>query len=533
MPNTFSKSIGHKRIYSVIKMETDFLVIGSGIAGLNFAIKAAGRGNVLLITKAQLKEANSFYAQGGLAAVFGKDDSVKDHVRDTLRAGDGLSNRKMALILAKEAPARIKELEKMGVKFNKAKDDFKLSREAVHSRARIVHASDITGRRIEEALVKKAEKAKKITILEHHMAISLITAKKRCIGSRVISIKDNKIIDIFANNTILAAGGIGCLYEKTTNPDISTGDGIALAFRAGAVLEDMEFIQFHPTMLHNSNPPFLISETLRGEGALLKNSKGKAYMKKYHRDGELAPRDVVARFSEVEMKKTHAKNIFLDITHLDSKYLKKRFPNIYEECLKYKIDITKQMIPVSPAAHYICGGIKADSYGRTSIKNLYAIGECACTGLHGADRLASNSITEGLVVGARLAKKLAGGRIAKKKLDKIRLAKEKNGRLDKMKKQLQKIMWSNVGIIRNKKGLNSALEKIKKIEARLRVIKKKKVNEKIVELENMLLVGKIIAIAASRRKESRGTHFFQEYHERYDNIWQRHLLIDKEHYKLR
>lgn len=516
-------------------METDFLVIGSGIAGLNFALKASRYGKVIIATKDKLEESNTFYAQGGLAAVFGKDDSVEAHVQDTLRAGDGISDKKIATILAKEAPKRVNELHKLGVKFDTGKNTYKLSREAVHSRARIIHSSDITGQRIEETLVKKTKE--KIKFYEFLIAIDLIMEKNQCLGCRFLNIKNNKIIDIFSKKTILATGGIGRLYSKTTNPKIATGDGIAIAFRAAAILEDMEFIQFHPTMLHNSNPPFLISETLRGEGGLLKNRDRKTYMKKYHRDGELAPRDVVSKFSVEEMKKARSKNVFLDITHLDSNYLKQRFPHIYQECLKYKIDLTKDMIPVSPAVHYICGGIKTDEFGRTNIKNLYAIGECACTQLHGADRLASNSMTEGLVFGSRLVQKI-GKEVRKEKIKEIKLpdialASIKNGRIDKLKKQLQDSMWNNVGIIRSKKGLNLARKKIEKIEKIFDIIKTDGINKNIIELENMLLLGKIIIIAALRRKESRGTHFIEEYPERHDNIWQRHLTIDKTQSKLK
>ncbi len=516
---------------------SDILIIGSGISGLNTALKASKYSKVIVATKDKLEESNTFYAQGGLAGVFGKDDSVESHVEDTLRAGDGISNKKIATILAREAPKRIMELKKLGVKFNSTNKGFKLSREAVHSRSRIVHSSDITGQKIEETIVKRTRENKKITLLEHNLAIDLIINNNKAIGCRFLNTKKDKFIDIFSKKIILATGGLGRLYSKTTNPEIATGDGLAIAFRAGAILEDMEFVQFHPTMLHNSNPSFLISETLRGEGGLLKNKYSKTYMKKYHRDGELAPRDVVSKFSVDEMKKTRSKNVFLDITHFDSDYIKKRFPYIYNECLKYKIDITKDMIPVSPAAHYMCGGIKTDEFGRTSIKNLYAIGECACTQLHGADRLASNSMTEGMVFGTRLIEKirkeLNKGRISTIETREIAISPTKNGRITKLKRLLQEIMWRNIGIIRNKKSLNLAIEKIVKLEKKLDIIKTSGINKEIIELENMLLLGKIIAIAALRRKESRGTHFIEEYPDRHDNIWTTHLTIDKEHSKLK
>ncbi|MCK5283754.1 MAG: L-aspartate oxidase [Nanoarchaeota archaeon] len=518
-------------------MDTDFLVIGSGIAGLNFALKAARYGKVVIVTKDKIEESNTFYAQGGLAAVFGKDDSTRLHIQDTLRTGDGISNRKIAEILAKEAPKAVMELKRSGVRFDSDKDGFKLSREAVHSRARIVHVSDITGREIEKVLVKKVKENKNIVLLEYHMAIKLLTENKRCIGCVMLDVKNNRTLPIFSKKIILAAGGAGMLYSKTTNPEITTGDGMAIAFKAGAVLEDMEFIQFHPTMLHNSSPSLLISETLRGEGALLKNKYGKTYMKKYHRDGELAPRDVVARFSTIEMKKTGSKNVYLDITHLNEEYLKKRFHYIYEECLKYKIDITKDMIPVSPAAHYMCGGIKIDEYGRTNIASLYAIGECACTQLHGADRLASNSLTEGMVFGTRLIgkikKEIKKDKIIRTKIRDNTVYHEKNGRIKKLRKQLQNIMWQHAGIIRSKKGLKIAHIKIDKIKKKLDIIKNQGINKEILELNNLIRLAKIIIISALRRKESRGTHFIKDYNERHDNIWQMHLTIDKEHVKLK
>ena len=517
-------------------METDILVIGSGIAGLNFALKAAKYGKVVLVTKDKLEESNTYYAQGGLAGVFGKDDSIDSHVQDTLRAGDGISNKEMATILAKEAPRRILELKKLGVKFNLEKNEFKLSREAVHSRSRIVYSKDITGEEIEKTLVRRVKENKNIEIYEYNIAYDLIKSKNKCIGCRFFDIKEEKIMDIFSKKTILATGGMGRLYIKTTNPEIATGDGLAMAFRAGAILEDMEFVQFHPTMLHNSNPCFLISETLRGEGGLLKNKHGKVFMRKYHRDGELAPRDVVSKFSLMEMMKTRSKNVFLDVTHFDSDYLIKRFPHIYKECLKYGVDFTKDMIPVSPTAHYMCGGIKTDSYARTNVTNLYAIGECACTQLHGADRLASNSMTEGLVFGTRLIDNIGNEvkkeKIVEKTLNELSVSSLKNGKVAKLKKQLQNIMWEYVSIIKSKKGLNTANEKIGKIEKKIGLITGKGVNKELIELENMILVSKLIIISALRRKESRGTHFIIDYPDRHDNIWTTHLCIDKEYSKL-
>jgi len=512
-----------------MNLETDFLIIGSGVAGLTCALKASNYGKVIVATKDNIEVSNTYYAQGGLAAAIGRDDSFSAHVEDTLRAGDGLSNRRIAQILARESPKRIEELRELGVKFTVKNGRFVLSREAVHSRARIVHASDITGREVEKILVKNIQENNKIGYYEQLMAVELITQGNNCIGCIFIDNKREKIQVIFSKKTIICTGGIGRLFSVTTNPEIATGDGIALAFRKGIILEDMEFIQFHPTMLHSSKPSFLISETLRGEGGLLKNKYGKVFMKKYHRDGELAPRDVVSKFSIIEMRKTRAKSIFLDVTHIDAEYLKGRFPNIYKECLRYQIDFTKMMIPVSPAAHYICGGIKVNEFGATNMDNLYAVGECACTQLHGADRLASNSLTEGLVFGSRVIDKIKGNikwKNRKLKVDLPKIVNIKNGKLEKYRKQIQNLMWNNVGIIRNKRNLKIALSKLKKIEMKINQIRMKGISKKIMELQNMVLLGKIIVVCALRRKESRGTHFIEDYPERHDNIWSKHLTID-------
>jgi L-aspartate oxidase len=510
-------------------VKTDLLVIGSGIAGLSFALKASKFGQVTVITKDKAKESNTFYAQGGLAAVFSKDDSFNLHIKDTLRAGDGLCNKRAVEVLVKNAPKEIKWLEKIGVRFDRNGNP-SLSKEAVHSKARIVHAGDITGREVEKVLAEKARKNKKIRILQNHMAVDLIIKNKKCLGALVLDVKNNKIIEIFSKATVMATGGIGRLYENTCNPEIATGDGIAIAYRAGVELQDMEFMQFHPTGLYNSDPTFLISETLRGEGGVLKNKYGKQYMHTYHRDGDLAPRDVVSKFSIVEMKKTKSSYVSLDVTELGSAYLRKRFPNIYKECKKYGIDLTKKPIPVAPTAHYICGGIKISLNAQTNMKNLYAIGESSCSGLHGADRLASNSLTDGLVFGSRLANQLKST-IKKEKINIIKINKhqinKKSNKTNKLKDKLKKLMWNKVGIIRNKKGLNFALKNIKIIEKETQKISEKGINKQILELRNMLILGKTITKSALARKESRGTHFVDEYPTRNDKKWRKHSLTKK------
>ena len=513
-------------------MDTDIVILGSGVSGIQSALKCSAFADVVILTKDKMTESNTFYAQGGLAAVFGKDDSKEQHVLDTLRAGDGISNKKIASLIANGSPYAVMELSKIGVNFNKNNDGkFKLSREAVHSRARIVHSSDMTGREIEMSISKAARNNKRIKIMEHHMVLDLITKNNKCFGCIVLDLQNKRIFPIFARKTVIATGGIGQVYKITTNPAVATGDGIAIALRQDVILEDMEFMQFHPTMMHNSNPSFLISETLRGEGGLLKNSSGKTYMGKYHRDGELAPRDVVSRFSVIEMKKTRSKNVYLDMTNLDSSYLKKRFPNIYNECLRYGIDMSKDSIPVSPAAHYICGGIKTDSYGKTSMENLYAVGECACTQLHGADRLASNSMTEGLVIASRMSK-IIRNRIKKAKLEKVEvvipiLSAAGNGRISALRASFRNIMWEDVGIIKSRKSLMRAMKKMMRIEEKIEKIKKDGTNKDVQELDNMITVAKTIIVASLRRKESRGTHFMEDYPERHDSIWRVHLTIDK------
>jgi len=507
-------------------MKTDIIVIGSGIAGLSFALKAGKYASIILVTKDNISESNTNYAQGGLAAVFSNDDSPELHLKDTIRAGDGLCNEDAVKVLVENAPREIRWLESQGVKFDKDNSHLALSKEAVHSKARIVHARDITGRKIEEVLVKNIKKNKRITVLEKHIAVDLITKNKKCIGASILDIKRNKALNIFSKAVVLATGGIGRLYKNTCNPPIATADGLSIAYRAEADLEDMEFVQFHPTGLYKSNPIFLISETLRGEGGILRNKYGEIYMENYHRDGGLAPRDVVSRFSVIEMKKTKSDHIFLDMTHLGKDYLKRRFPNIYKECLKYGIDMAKKPIPVCPTAHYICGGVKIDLDGKTNIKNLYTVGEASCSGLHGADRLASNSLTDGLVFGARLAnyleKSIKNKEISEIKInEKIIINKKSNKKTEILKSRLQNLMWDKVGIIRNRKGLNSAMKTIKRLEKQIKMIKKEGINKNIIELDNMVLVSKLIAASALKRKESRGTHFIEEFPDRDDKRWKK------------
>ncbi len=393
-------------------IECDYLVIGTGIAGLYFALRASEHGKVLIVTKRRPEDANTAYAQGGVSAVFAEDDSFEKHISDTLVVGEGLCHPDAVEICVREAPGHIRALaEEFGAEFGRLPDgSFELGREGGHTARRVVHAKDTTGREIERALLAAVRaRPERITMLADHLCIDLLSMAKyggpdACFGAYVFDQKHAEVKTIVARATILASGGAGKVYIYTTNPDVATGDGIAMAYRAGARIANMEFIQFHPTCLyHPYAKSFLISEALRGEGGVLKLRSGATFMERYHEMKSLAPRDVVARAIDNELKRTGDDYVILDVTHLAPGFVVERFPNIYQRCLEYGIDITKQPIPVVPAAHYMCGGVQTDLHGRSSIRNLYAIGEVACTGLHGACRLASNSLLEGLVFGQRAA----------------------------------------------------------------------------------------------------------------------------------
>ena len=505
-------------------IKADYLIIGSGIAGLSLALKAADKGNVALITKRRIFDSNTGKAQGGVACVTDKHDSFEQHIEDTIVAGAGLCNRKMVEKMVKEAPARINEIIKMGVKFTKknySDSEFELGLEGGHSKRRILHAGDMTGNEIERALIENINKHRSIVIYEEHTAVDLIIDDKNaCRGAYVLKNETNEIEVFEAKITVLACGGAGKSYLYTSNPDIATGDGIAMAYRAGADIANMEFVQFHPTCLYNPDAKsFLISEAVRGEGGILRLKNGEPFMEKYHPSKELAPRDVVARAIDNELKARGDNFVYLDITFKGRDFLVRRFPNIYAMCLGYGIDISKDMIPVVPAAHFFCGGAAIDEHGRTNIKNLYAIGETACSGVHGANRLASNSLLEGLVYAHRVFED------SRQALGKKFQSYEASDRFKNMHAQHNESTvfvqdWSEVRRLTwNYLGISRSNERILKAEKRINMLKEEIdqqfLNSPItvdrIEVRNISAVAEMIARSAMLRKESRGSHYNTDY----------------------
>ena len=520
----------------------DFLVLGSGIAGLSFALEAAEHGEVIVVTKRAREESNTKYAQGGIAAVLDESDSFDAHIEDTMVAGRGLNHPRAVELTVKDAPARIAMLRDLGAKFDVApthvhadesspslgpsgppgreNGPLDLHLEGGHSARRIVHVGDMTGREVERALVEAVSSKRNIRVLEEHMAVDLITLTRFggpevCAGAYVLDVEQGKVVTVLARATVLATGGAGKVYLYTTNPDVATGDGIAMAFRAGAQVADMEFYQFHPTCLfHPQAKDFLISEALRGEGAILRRLDGSPFMKEYDPRAELAPRDVVARAIDHEMKRSGAEHVLLDITHKDSTFIKEHFPGIYAQCMRYGIDITRQPIPVVPAAHFLCGGISTDLDGRTTIPGLWAIGECAHTGLHGANRLASNSLLEGLVFAHRAARALAN-------VDRSKVwptvpewdvgeavPSDEAVVITQNWDELRRLMWNYVGIVRSDKRLRRAARRIALLQEEIaEYYWKYFVTRDLLELRNIATVAQLIVECAVARRESRGLHF--------------------------
>jgi L-aspartate oxidase len=522
-------------ILSVTMREsTDFLVIGSGIAGLMFSLKAAKYGKVSIVTKSSLEESNTRYAQGGIAAVFREPDNYEKHVSDTLIAGDGFCNEDVVRMVVSEAPERIKDLIDLGVTFDKNPDgSYDLAREGGHTEYRILHHKDNTGDAIEKVLTSRVRKNKNIEIFENHFAIEIITQHHmgeevrkgtpgiNCYGAYVADLENPRVITFLSKVTVIATGGAGNVYLTTTNPEIATGDGVAMAYRAKSTVENMEFVQFHPTSLYDPNvrPSFLITEALRGYGAVLKNLSGEKFMNRYDSRGSLAPRDIVARAIDNEMKIWGDDHVWLDCTHLESKGLINHFPNIYEHCLSRGIDITKDMIPVVPAAHYCCGGIKVDMDGQSTVNRLYAIGEVSSTGLHGANRLASNSLIEAAVYSYRAALHSKGRLEDLVYEDKIpdwdfkgTTHLEEMVLVTQNLKEVQMIMSNYVGIVRSDLRLERALTRLEILfKENESLYKRSLISKKICELRNLITVAYIIIKMAQNRHESIGLHYSIDY----------------------
>ncbi len=496
----------------------NFIVIGSGIAGLNFALKASKLGKVLIITKKEAVDAGTNYAQGGIAGVLGNYDSFEKHIEDTLKAGSYHNNKKAVRFMVKKAPKAIMDLIEYGVNFASHNGEILLTREGGHCERRIAFVGDYTGKEIEEILLKNVKTNKNIKILEHSLATELIIEKNQCLGVKFINNKQIK--EVFAEITVIATGGCGQVYEHTTNPEISTGDGLAIAYHTNLKyktkikFKDLEFIQFHPTAFNFlGEAKFLISEAVRGEGAYLKNKEAKRFMLKIHKLAELAPRDIVAQSIYKESKKGQ---VYLDIRHKNKMETKIRFPQIYKYLKNYGFDLTKDLIPISPAAHYCCGGIKVNLKGETGVKNLYAFGEVTCTGVHGANRLASNSLVEALVFSSEILNNINLSNFKKDTKFSIKNTEEKYCKLNKktaqalnlIQKELKATMWNYTGIVRTQAELKQAKEKISHLLTALDTIKTEinAVNEKLTETENLLITAKLITEAAFKRKKSLGGH---------------------------
>ncbi|MEJ5263178.1 MAG: L-aspartate oxidase [Ignavibacterium sp.] len=538
-------------------MKTDVLIIGSGIAGLFAALKISDFADVIIVTKKEKAESNTNYAQGGIASVISQHDSFEKHIEDTLIAGAGLCRRESVEIMVKEGPDRIKDLIAIGTEFTKRNGDFDLAREGGHSMPRILHSKDFTGKEIERALIEAVAQRKNIQVLENYVAIDLLTEhnltnkkgikleNQNCWGAYLLNTLNNQVTKITAKATILATGGLGQVYLHTTNPKIATGDGFAMAYRAGVKLGNMEFIQFHPTALYGSSSlpefdsrSFLISEAVRGFGGILRTKDGQEFMHKYDDRKELAPRDIVARAIDTELKKSGDEFVYLDITHKSADEIIDHFPNIYQTCLKLGIDITKSMIPVVPAAHYACGGIVVDSNSKTSLNGLYACGEVSMTGVHGANRLASNSLLEAVVFANRASKDIKEFLTEYSNSlpdfpewdDSGTLTYDEKVLITHTIKEVKHTMWDYVGIVRSNERLHRAQKRISMLfEENEKLYKKTKIFQSILEARNLIACAHVIIKSAQMRKESRGLHFNIDYPEP-DAEYLKDTIIENKNY---
>jgi L-aspartate oxidase len=515
-------------------LETDFIVVGSGIAGLRAALEIANSGaRVVVLTKERASESNTEYAQGGVAVALSEDDETTLHEDDTLAAGAGLCDERAVRVLVEDGRRYMRELIEWGAEFDREGGELLFTQEAAHSRRRILHAGgDATGHEIVRALLARARADKRVEFLAHAATEELILEDGCCRGVRYLDPLVRASRSLRARAVVLASGGAGQLYLHTTNPQVATGDGMAMAYAAGAELADMEFVQFHPTALNVEDAPrFLLSEAMRGEGGVLRNAEGKRFMPRYHERAELAPRDIVSRAIVSELERTATRTAFIDMTALDARYLRRRFPKIYDTCLRHGLDITRDFIPVSPAAHYIMGGVRTDLDGRTAVEGLYAAGEVACTGVHGANRLASNSLLEGLVFGARAGRAaakehakdvraLARAAVDETEVEQLPVVSDRSaGEIAlAVRKRVRRLMWERVGILRTRQSLMRALREFEQIE-QARSLR--------APSRNFVTVALLVARAALWREESRGAHFRYDFPERDDARWRVHSIARK------